>query len=55
MRLHIAQRLALAAAGDRRDETRLGMAQQQTRELATRIARRANDRYLHRHRRILCG
>src|SRR5688500_4069277 len=30
------------------------MAQQKTRELATRVARRSDDRDLHRHGRILC-
>jgi hypothetical protein len=55
MRLNIAQRLALPAASDGGDEPRLGMPQQETRELPTRVARRTDDRDLHRHRRILCG
>src|SRR5437773_7126121 len=55
MRLHIAQRLALAPTGDRGDEPGLRMAQQQTRELAARVSRRVDDRHLDRHRRILCG
>src|SRR5688500_12604030 len=55
MRLHIPQRLALTAAGDRGDKTRLRVTQEKTRELATRVARRPDDRDLHRHCRILCG
>jgi len=55
MRLHIAQGLALAPAGDRGYEPRLRMAQEETRELAACISRRANDRHSDRHRRILCG
>ncbi len=55
MRLHVSQCLALPPSRGRSDEPRLGMAQEQTRELATCVARHADDRHFHRHRRILCG
>jgi len=55
MGLHVTQRLALATAGDRGDEPSLGVTQEETRELTTRVPRRTDDRDPHRHYRILCG
>src|SRR5919201_1191372 len=49
MRLHRAQRLALTRARYRGDELRLGMAQDQTRELPARVPCRSHDRHGRRH------